>query len=285
MNLIRDFKRILLAHGRKQGLIFSDVDSDKTFIRILSFNRKIGLGNKKKVSYTKGIRISKEYKKRVSHILEYLADGGNIIPYLSKQSINLTGPGDLLFNDWNILHIHLGKRKDKKDPRFIERTGELLFLINRETEIRVLGVYDHKPSPWTKKELLQRIYDTWPEMLGIIKDAELNIPVIEVQKRILRKSHITVFNEVYDKKARRKLLVHVKNALGLVCSGESTADVRKYNDIIRVLRLMEINLKKQEREATFSLHESNGLWIVIEQNLRQVCGPVKLVKLNKVHML
>ena len=48
---------------------------------------------------------------------------------------------------------------------------------------------------------------------------------------------------------------------------------------------MEINLKKQEREATFSLHESNGLWIVIEQNLRQVCGPVKLVKLNKVHML
>ena len=258
MNLIRDFKRILLAHGRKQGLIFSDVDSDKTFIRILSFNRKIGLGNKKKVSYTKGIRISKEYKKRVSHILEYLADGGNIIPYLSKQSINLTGPGDLLFNDWNILHIHLGKRKDKKDPRFIERTGELLFLINRETEIRVLGVYDHKPSPRTKKE---------------------------VQKRILRKSHITVFNEVYDKKARRKLLVHVKNALGLVCSGESTADVRKYNDIIRVLRLMEINLKKQEREATFSLHESNGLWIVIEQNLRQVCGPVKLVKLNKVHML
>ena len=236
MNLIRDFKRILLAHGRKQGLIFSDVDSDKTFIRILSFNRKIGLGNKKKVSYTKGIRISKEYKKRVSHILEYLADGGNIIPYLSKQSINLTGPGDLLFNDWNILHIHLGKRKGKKDPRFIERTGELLFLINRETEIRVLGVYDHKPSPWTKKELLQRIYDTWPEMLGIIKDAELNIPVIEVQKRILRKSHITVFNEVYDKKARRKLLVHVKNALGLVCSGESTADVRKYNDIIRVLR-------------------------------------------------
>lgn len=285
MDLVRDFEEILLEHGRKQGLIFSNVDSDKTVIRILSFNRKIGLGNKKKVSFANGIRIPKKYKKRVYHILKYLANGGNIIPYLSKQSINLTGPGDLMFNDWNILHIHLGKRKDKKDPRFIERTGELLFLINTETEIRVLGVYDHKPSPWTKKDLLQRIYDTWPEMLGIIKGAELNIPVTEVQKRTLRNSHITVFDEVYDKKTRRKLLVHVKNALGLVCSGESTADVRKYNDIIRVLRLVEMDLEKQERDVVFRLHESNGVWIVIDQNLRQLCGPVKLVKLNKVHKL
>lgn len=285
MDLVRDFEEILLEHGRKQGLIFSNVDSDKTVIRILSFNRKIGLGNKKKVSFANGIRIPKKYKKRVYHILKYLANGGNIIPYLSKQSINLTGPGDLMFNDWNILHIHLGKRKDKKDPRFIERTGELLFLINTETEIRVLGVYDHKPSPWTKKDLLQRIYDTWPEMLGIIKGAELNIPVTEVQKRTLRNSHITVFDEVYDKKTRRKLLVHVKNALGLVCSGESTADVRKYNDIIRVLRLVEMDLEKQERDVVFRLHESNGVWIVIDQNLRQLCGPVKLVRLNKVHKL
>lgn len=285
MDLIRDFKEILLEHGRKQELIFSDLDSDSTCIRILSFNRKIGLGDKKKVSFANGIRIPKKYKKRIHHILDYLADGGNIIPYLSKQSINLTSPGDLMFNDWNILHIHLGKRKDKKDPRFIERTGELLFLINTETEIRVLGVYDHKPSSWTKNELLQRIYVTWPEMLGIIKGAELNISVTEVQKRKLRKSHITLFEEVYDKKTRRTLLVHVKNALGLVCSGESTADVLKYNDIIRVLRRMEMNLKKQEIDAVFRLHESNGVWIVIDQNLRQLYGSIKLVKLNKVHKL
>ena len=63
MDLIRDFKEILLKHARKQGLIFSDLDSDSTCIRILSFNRKIGLGNKKKVSFAKGIRIPKEYKK------------------------------------------------------------------------------------------------------------------------------------------------------------------------------------------------------------------------------
>lgn len=188
MDLIRDFKEILLQHGRKQGLIFSDVDSDKTFIRILSFNRKIGLGNKKKVSFANGIRIPKKYKKRIHHILDYLADGENIIPYLSKQSINLTGPRDLMFNDWNILHIHLGKRKDKKDPRFIERTGELLFLINAKTEIRVLGVYDHKPSPWTKNELLQRIYDTWPEMLYVYLEI-LNIAsCMEAQDRLLEQN-------------------------------------------------------------------------------------------------
>lgn len=285
MDLVKDFKEILLEHGRKQGLIFFDLDSDETIIRILSFNRKIGLGNKKKISFSKGIRIPKNYKKRVHHILDYLAAGGNIIPYLSKQSVNLNSPGDLLFNDWNILHIHLGKRKDKKDPRFIERTVELLFLVNTETEIRVLGVYDHKPSPWTKKELLQRIYDTWPEMLGIIKGGELDISFTEVQKRKLRKSHITSFEEVYDKKIRKKLPVLVKKAMGLVCSGESTIDVLTYNNIIRVLRLIEFNLKKQEINSAFRLYESNGVWIVIDKNLRQVYAPVKLVKLNKVHKL
>ena len=215
MGLIRGFKEKLLEHGRKQGLIFFDFDSDETIIRILSFNRKIGLGNKKKISFAKGIRIPKNYKKRVHHILDYLAAGGNIIPYLSKQGVNLNNLGDLLFNDWNILHIHLGKRKDKKDPRFIERTGELLFLINTETEIRVLGVYDHKPSPWTKKELLQRIYDTWPEMLGIIKDGELDISFAEVQKRKLRKSHTTSFEEVYDKKNTEKTASTCKEGNGI----------------------------------------------------------------------
>lgn len=285
MDLVKDFKEILLEHGRKQGLIFFDTDSDETIIRILSFNRKIGFGNKRKLLFANGITIPKKYKKRVHHILEYLADGGNIIPYLSKQSINLNNPGDLMFNDWNILHIHLGKRKDKKDPRFIERTAELLFLVNTETEIRVLGVYDHKPSPWTKKELLQRIYDTWPEMLGIIKGGELDISFTEVQKRKLRKSHITSFEEVYDKKIRKKLPVLVKKAMGLVCSGESTIDVLTYNNIIRVLRLIEFNLKKQEINSAFRLYESNGVWIVIDKNLRQVYAPVKLVKLNKVHKL
>ncbi len=73
--------------------------------------------------------------------------------------------------------------------------------------------------------------------------------------------------------------------MGLVCSGESTIDVLTYNNIIRVLRLIEFNLKKQEINSAFRLYESNGVWIVIDKNLRQVYAPVKLVKLNKVHKL
>lgn len=46
-----------------------------------------------------------------------------------------------------------------------------------------------------------------------------------------------------------------------------------------------MNLKKQEIDAVFRLHESNGVWIVIDQNLRQLYGSIKLVKLNKVHKL
>ncbi len=285
MNLIRDFKRILLDHGRKQGLIFSDVDSDKTFIRIFSFNRKIGLGNKKKVSYAKGIRIPKEHKKRVSHILEYLADGGNIIPYLSKQSINLNNPGDLMFNDWNILHIHLGKRKDKKDSSFIERTGELLFLINTDKEIRVLGVYDHKPSPWTKKELLQRIYDTWPEMLYVYSEIYSIDPCIEEQRYSVRKEHMLALDQVYDKKARRRKFVMAKDSLGLVSSGDSIIDVNMYDDGYNFLIDVEEHIQRKTFISSAELYEETNSWVIADKNLQEVYWRGELVKLNKVHIL
>lgn len=285
MDLIRDFKEILLEHARKQGLIFSDVDSDITFIRILSFNRKIGLGNKKKVSFVKGIRIPKEYKKRVYHILDYLAAGGSIIPYLSKQSINLNNPGDLMFNDWNILHIHLGKRKDKKDPRFIERTGELLFLINTDKEIRVLGVYDHKPSPWTRKELLQRIYDTWTEMLYVYSEI-LNIdPCVQEQRQTVRNEHILVLDQVYDKKTRRRKFVMVKDSLGLVSSGDSVIDVNIYDGACDFLIDVEEHIQKKTFISSAMLYEETNSWVVADKKLQEVYWRGELVKLNKVHRL
>lgn len=285
MDLIRDFKEILLKHGREQGLIFSDFDSDSTCIRILSFNRKIGLGNKKKVSFAKGIRIPKEYKKRVYHILEYLADGGNIIPYLSKQSINLNNPGDLMFNDWNILHIHLGKRKDKKDPRFIERTGELLFLINAETENRVLGVYDHKPSPWTRKELLQRIYDIWPEMFYVYSEIFNINPSIEGKRQDVRKEHMLVLDQVYDKRMHRQRFVMVKGSLGLVSSGDSIIDVNLYDGACDFLRMMEMDIWEKMFSTTANLYEGHAGWIIKIQNSKDVYWLGEFVKLNKVHKL
>lgn len=56
--------------------------------------------------------------------------------------------------------------------------------------------------------------------------------------------------------------------MGSIFSGESTADVLKYNDIIKVLKHIEFNLKKQEINSAFRLYELNGVWIVIDQNLR-----------------
>ena len=261
------------------------MDSDETIIRILSFNRKIGLGNKNKISFAKGIRIPKNYKKRVHHILDYLAAGGNIIPYLSKQGVNLNNPGDLLFNDWNILHIHLGKRKDKKDPRFIERTAELLFLVNTETEIRVLGVYDHKPSPWTKKELLQRIYDTWPEMLYVYSEI-LNIdPCIEGQRQTVRKEHMLVLDQVYDKKVNRSRYVMVKESLGLVSSGDSIIDTNRYDNACNFLKMMEIDICKNMFSSSATLYKGHDRWIIKIENYKDIYWLGEFIKLNQVHKL
>ena len=127
INLDKDFQDIVIKYGEEKGLVFSDCDRKQAVIRILNFYRKIGVGNKKVVSYARNIQIPKKWQKRVKSILKYLSKGEDITPYLSTQSINLDCQQDLMFNDWNILHIHLGKKPHINNSRFIERTGELLF--------------------------------------------------------------------------------------------------------------------------------------------------------------
>ncbi|MDU3640388.1 MAG: hypothetical protein E7G02_02990, partial [Veillonella sp.] len=106
---MRDFEDAVMNYGKENGLIFSENDRSQAVIRILNFNRKIGSRNKKTIYYSKDIKIPTKYKKRVENILQYLSEGGDITPYLSTKCINLDIEQDLMFNDWNILHIHLGK--------------------------------------------------------------------------------------------------------------------------------------------------------------------------------
>ena len=190
-----------------------------------------------------------------------------------------------MFNDWNILHIHLGKRKDKKDPRFIERTGALLFLINTESEIRVLGVYDHKPSPWTRKELLQRIYDTWPEMLYVYSEIFNIDPCIEGKRQDVRKEHMLALDQVYDKKMHRQRFVTSLGSLGLVSSGDSIIDVNIYDDACDFLIDVEALIQEKFFISSAVLYEGTNSWVIADKKLQEVYWCGELVKLNKVHRL
>lgn len=76
INLEKDFQDIVIKYGKEKDLIFSDCDRKRAVIRILNFYRKIGVGNKKVISYARNIKIPKKFQKRVESILKYLSKGG-----------------------------------------------------------------------------------------------------------------------------------------------------------------------------------------------------------------
>lgn len=281
IHLVRDFEDVVINYGKEKGLIFSENDRSQAVIRILNFNRKIGIGNKKVISYARNIKIPKKSQKRVESVLKYLSKGGDITPYLSTQSVNLDRQQDLMFNDWNILHIHLGKKPHINNPRFIERTGELLFLLYTVNEIRVLGLYHHNPPAWSRQELLQTIYDNWPEMLSVFSEAQLEVNFNDYQRGELRKSHVNVIDEVYDKKEQKKICVMTTATMGITCSGESSIDVMTYNKICRFLRETEKNIRKENLLTAAKLYESNGVWAVVDTKLQKFYWSGRLVNLIK----
>ena len=280
INLEKDFQDIIIKYGEEKGLIFSYNDRTQAVIRILNFYRKIGIGNKKAISYARNIKIPKEYKKRVNSVLKYLSKGGDITPYLSTQCINLDCQQDLMFNDWNILHIHLGKKLHKNNPQFIERIGELLFLLNTVNEIRVLGLYDHNPPPWSRQELMQKIYDNWPEMLSVLHEAQLEVKFNDYQRGELRKSYLNVIDEVYDKKMHKPICVMPKT-MGIACSGESVVDIRTYNNVCKKLRDIEKTILKENLLSMAKLYESDGVWTVVDNSSQRVYWSGRLVNLIK----
>lgn len=81
------------------------------------------------------------------------------------------------------------EKPHRDNPCFIERTGELLFLLNTDCEIRVLGLYHHKPPSWSRKELIQKVYDNWPEMMNPFKEMQL-VESIMISKEVNFVKHI-----------------------------------------------------------------------------------------------
>ena len=268
-----------MNYGKENGLIFSENDRSQAVIRILNFNRKIGSRNKKTIYYAKDIKIPTKYKKRVENILQYLSEGGDITPYLSTKCINLDIEQDLMFNDWNILHIHLGKKPHKHNPRFIERTGELLFLLNTDSEIRVLGLYHHKSQSWSRQELIQKVYDNWPEMICPFQEMQLAEKYNDQQRGQFRKAHMTVIDEVYEKSSNKTFAVMMKN-MGIASSGDAVIDIRTYDDICNLLYHLESSIQRKNPLSAAKLYEDNGIWFIVDCNLQKTYWIGELISFN-----
>ena len=131
--------------------------------------------------------------------------GRELSPRLSKLVVNgyaansssKTKDKDLMLNDWGVHHLHLGTALDPKDPAFIERTGDLLFVIFIPTMAYVLDIFNH--AAWADRDIVRVAIGNWPdlefflELKGIL-GAATSYTEEEVQK--LRRAGVTSYTEI-----------------------------------------------------------------------------------------
>lgn len=240
MNFVSDWQDIMISDMTAEGLKFSNTTpKDLLVIRYFTYLRKKGGQTllPRRVHKSKEFTCPPELEAGFNKLVEALQNGEDISPYLSKKVDDISSI-DGMFNDWGVLHLHLGDKPDPKDTRFIERTGPLLFLYLKSEDAYLINVYEH--GNWTDRSILQIVHDNWPELIkpyvlnGVLRLGQL---YTEKQHAALRNSGITVPIELKDHNG--DIIVIVPPGLGITSSKDALQDVRSYQAQIKEIHKIE----------------------------------------------
>jgi hypothetical protein len=240
MDFVSDWQDIMISDMTAEELRFSSaIPKDLLVIRYFTYLRKKGGQSlrPRRVHRSNEFVCPPELLTGLNQLVDVLEQGKDISPYLSKQVDNISAI-DGMFNDWGVLHLHLGDRPDVRDGRFIARTGPLLFLYLFNDDAYLINVYEH--GDWTDRSILQTVQDNWPELIKpfVLKGAiGLSYQYTEEQHAVLRNAGLSVILELKD--VNGDTLVIAPPGLGITASRDAIQDVRAYHGQIKELRKIE----------------------------------------------
>ncbi len=241
MNLKQDWLNIVKSEIEHEGLVIpAGMQLDSKIIKYFTYLRKKAPKGPLNVIKSKSFNCEAKYLPAIDEIERIFNTGGDYSPYLSKQVDQFRD--DLMFNDWGILHLHLGTELES-NGRYIQRTGPLLFVYFNKNNVYFINVFPH--AKWTNREILQTIYDNWPDVLDpfIMKGIkDVRPEYTEEQHFRLRKSGINASIPLNDKNGNK--IVIMAPGMGIAASGDSVNDVRLYQKISNNFRSIEAQIRE-----------------------------------------
>lgn len=168
--------------------------------------------------------------------------GGDVSPWLSDRVRKRKDDplADLMFNDWQISHFHLGNifvAHDKVGPR---PKGEmLLFALVKANHATFLDLHQH--GTWTSQQILRVLLQTnpkdMPEMKGILGAQSGGHTDDELM--LLRKSGISAPIQLDGK-------VFMPPGIGESTSGHATRIVLAFNDLKKEVHNLRLRLRNND---------------------------------------
>lgn len=269
MDFHHDLGEISRKHLKKLGITMpKDCDDWKIYLQWLQLKqRRLDTDTHYQVYYSKELTqkletLSQEDRNALSDIENRLCNAEPVTDYMSKliNSIDMK-KSDFLLKVWNIYHLHLEKktRKSYKNPL-------VLFFQVRGNAAYFIDVRQHPTgNEWFSRELLNIVYDNWPELLsyrpGVTPALESGEPVNLTDEEIfvLMKNGITTLVPFRDG------AIFYTNA-GILASGDSALAGRIADLVWNKLGLYQLELSRNQEIGESNSHDSRIDYKLIEKD-------------------
>jgi hypothetical protein len=279
IDLVKDWQDQILSAMKSEGLNNTrKMKIDQLIISYFTYLRKKELGLKHRIHYAKEFFCPEKYKPSLCNIIDILKTGGDIGPYLSTGAIAFKN--DYMFNNWGIVHLHLGDEPHKRDRRFIKRTGLLLFMYRHDNDAYLINTSEH--NRWSNLENLQILENNWQELIENRKlygITGLSDVISDTERFNFWKKGMDTVTELKDQKGEPMIIAPPGD--GSVASGDSVKDVLLYMEQEKKLKNLEkaitcdlelIKLKMKDENIQpadnleFKLVKADSTWYIVEKN-------------------
>ena len=246
IQLQNDYKKVVLRKIAEKGLKISEDENDENMIlQYYSYLRKKAFEGPHEILKSEEFSCPEEVKSGFEKLEKIIEEGGDIRPYFNRTASDLTEYDDM-FADWGIMHFHLG---DEMIPgkNLVKRGGPVLFAYMHDDKVYLINIFAH--GHWSDKEVIQLMYNNWPELLesytlkGVV--AISHEPNANEIKR-LREYGVMYSFSITDSKGEQIFLM--PPGLGLNTVRTSNTDSRIFGDIMNRLRNIEKIILSKETE-------------------------------------
>jgi hypothetical protein len=246
---------------------FGAIDPTKEFLRLfldwLHYRARRIPQKPRRVITSIEVREKRDAYPTINIISRELRAGSDLGPWLSDSvRLKIADPkADLMFNDWQIMHFHLGRTF--VNPRKVKRSGDLLFAYIGSEHVVLLDVKPHHRQTWALHSLLEILLRTNPsdmervEMKGVVgsQNHYTADQVIE-----LRKAGLSTYCEVSGR--------YFMPGLGISTSGHSTRMVLSMQRLLRQIKVLRESIERNALPAPLVRHLAGSLPLPVRLGIR-----------------
>ncbi|MDQ6912674.1 MAG: hypothetical protein M3128_07330 [Verrucomicrobiota bacterium] len=161
--LMKDWAKHLRSELAADGVhLPASISDHEVCVKYYGYQMRFPVARPRTIHKPPGFACPPLCAKGLAQLEKKISAGDDLRPHLSKGAVDLNRQDKMLL-EWGIYHFHLGETTEPKDPRYIARTGNLLYARLTTNDAYIIGVFSH--GAWSNDDLVRVLHDNWPDSI------------------------------------------------------------------------------------------------------------------------